>query len=251
MLIASAVLGASVVNAETASAVIPRRNTDIIVAGSTIDGDLGCTVGVVLKKTGFFWNVRPYNAATRFIVTAGHCTHVGQTIYSGTGNVIGTTISVNHQDDLALIRVIPITTPTCHWITGPSGGRMCIPTATYAPRARGAVFMNGPQIPMVGPGTPATGSQLCINGVMTGTNCSFVAVPLPPLWVDYFPGREAGYTDASNAVDGDSGSPVTDAHGTFYGVLTGTGKPGGPLARMMAYNPAAQVFRDFPGYALA
>jgi len=241
---------------------IPERQTVVLVGGSYISGDAGCTVGAVLRSTAFIRQITPYQRAMRYIVTAGHCTHVGQMVNGSRGaHAIGRTLSVSHSDDVALIQIFPLSVPSCQWVHhgfGSGGGTpTCVPTTTYRPRAIGRVFMTSrrtrseEQIPMVGPGTPAAGAPLCTTGMKTGVNCSFDPVPVPPAWIDHMPRSKTATTDGANVVVGDSGSPITNSDGTFFGIQTGTGAEGGYFANFMVWTPASEIFRDFPNYALA
>lgn len=253
-----ALIAVALTSATPAHALLRSRVNHVLVAGSYVEGSSECTLGVILTKNGFWNNVSPYRRAMRYAVTAAHCTVMGQTIDGENHSPIGKTIDLDEEHDTALIELYPLSSMGCSWITpggSGSGGAHCVPTSIYRPRALGRVFMSPggaeQQIPMTGPASPQDGSQICTSGIVTGINCSFSAVPLPPIWVDHFRGRRAGYTDGRNVEPGDSGSPVVDSHGVFFGIQTGKGAPGSTTRNLIVWTPAEFVFRKYSDYSLA
>ncbi|WP_146255642.1 hypothetical protein [Rathayibacter toxicus] len=238
---------------------IDGRVNHVLIAGSYISSDpIKCTVGAILTKDGYSLESNPRDKNMRYAVTAAHCTKEGGVIYGEKDSPIGKTIDVDKANDIALIELYPLTSLSCDWMTPVvgGGGAHCIPVTNYRPRAVGQVHAkrNGAEmaIPLIGPGSPANGSQLCTSGIRTGVNCTFSAVPLPNKWrFSTFSERKAGHTSGKNVDFGDSGGPVINANGLFYGIMNAYGRPGSDLDGMMGYTPAEKVFARYHGYSLA
>ncbi|QWL48845.1 S1 family peptidase [Rathayibacter toxicus] len=239
---------------------IDGRVNHVLIAGSYISSDpIKCTVGAILTKDGYSLESNPRDKNMRYAVTAAHCTKEGGVIYGEKDSPIGKTIDVDKANDTALIELYPLTSLSCDWMTPVvgGGGAHCIPVTNYRPRAVGQVHAkrNGAEmaIPLIGPGSPANGSQLCTSGIRTGVNCTFSAVPLPNKWrlSPRLSEKKAGYTSGKNIDMGDSGGPVFNVNGLFYGIISGFAEPGSDLDGTMAYTPAEKIFARYHGYSLA
>ncbi|QWL49937.1 hypothetical protein [Rathayibacter toxicus] len=252
-----ALIAAAIASSTSAQAVVPDRINHVLVAGSYISSKgLACTIGVVLEKKRSFLEFSEYQKNMRYAVTAAHCTENGAVILGENRSPIGKTIAIEHPYDTALIELYPISSSSCDWISPiTGGGPHCVPVTNYRPRAAGRVYLKregaDKTVPMVGPGSPARGSQLCVSGMMTGLNCSYSDAPLPEIWRPTLGDSKAGHTKRASIQQGDSGGPVTNVNGLFYGIITGMSLPGSPVVNMMAYTPAQIIFKEYPEYVLA
>ncbi|QOD09661.1 hypothetical protein [Rathayibacter toxicus] len=242
------------------------RMSHILIGGSFVQGTGAqgrspqeCTLGVVLTKDGFWRQIWQYHRSMRYGITAAHCTHVSNTILGENYSDVGRTIAIYEQNDLALVQIFPIPRHDCTWIYhgGSEGGRHCVPTTTWVPRAAGKVFMSPrfgadlDRLPVTEVGNLGNGENFCISGALGGVNCSFITAPFPPHWVDHIvPPARFAFTNGRNAEPGDSGSPITNRQGTFFGIQNGIGHSN-ETRGYLVWTPASVIFQHFPGYSLA
>jgi len=217
-----------------------RRQQLPIVAGTELSFEGSwCTAGLVLQANGFLSNLTQYRVATRYVLTAGHCGDVGESVSVETDSeeiVVGTVTWKSEVSDLALVEVPPGQTRRQQCSVG-SSGEFCTIVIDYYPRATGDVILNTPAADIgggrqtravTGTGTPSTNEVFCTSGRTTDILCTWGAVdfsaenqPAGTAWAETF---------ASNVVAGDSGGPVVSRSGTVYGVIGGTGIPATEIA---------------------
>lgn len=249
---------AAIASSTSANAVMLSRTNHVLIGGSYIEGSRGCTLGVVLKKDGWWRHLLRYQLTTRYGITAGSCTQTGQVIKGENHLPIGRTIAVDRDHDTALIEIYPLSSPDCRWVYhhGSGAGRHCVPTSTWRPRALGRVFMmrsgTEAQIPVSGSGSPADGAEICTSGMGTGVNCYFSSMPASNVW-PLGPGRRLARTNGSYSVHldpGDLGGPITNSEGTFFGIHN-TIRGRGTATTLIGWIPAHTLFERYHGYSLA
>ena len=244
----------------TAQAATGRQQLPIV-AGTELAFEGGwCTAGLVLQANGVWSNLIQYRAATRYVLTAGHCGDSGDSVRVETDYedvVAGTVTWKSDVSDLALVEVPPGQTRR-EQCSVSSFGEVCSIVVDYYPRATGDVILNtaasniggGRQTRAVaGTGTPGTDEVFCTSGMTTNVLCTWSAVdhsirnqPAGAVYAE---------TSASNVVSGDSGGPVVSRSGTVYGIIIGPGRPTSSITTFMAYTTIGQFFSEQSGYSLA
>lgn len=212
-----------------------------LVAGSvlwTVSGTF-CTVGAVLKRSGWDANVSTYTAGFRYLALAKHCApEVGTELGLGR-RPVGIVTWVSRTDDVELVQVPPeVTSPE-----GCFGSHGCIVGSVIAPRAVGRVVMavHGREraIPMRYMAIPGGDERFCTSGAISKVNCNWVSERERPWsWGDDG-GQMARSTNAVGVEAGDSGGPVIGSEGELYGIIQRFGT--GALVNLMQYLPIATL----------
>ncbi|AZZ56923.1 trypsin-like peptidase domain-containing protein [Rathayibacter iranicus] len=218
-----------------------------IVAGTAleVEGARFCTAGAVLRATGLLSRAWPIANATRYVVMAGHCGTVGETVKVGDA-VAGTITWVSSDYDLALVKIPPSTVqrPVC---SGASQLHHCsIPPAT--PRAVGRIILNRGStqqaVPVPGFGIAGVGEHFCTSGAVSFVNCTFEIASVKSSWLS--PGELAAHTTTGFSLQpGDSGGPVANISGRLYGIIISGGED--DHAGVFGYIPMSTIFHDL-GY---
>lgn len=215
-----------------------------IVAGTALEvqGARLCTAGAVLRSTSLLSRARPIANATRYVVTAGHCGNVGETVKVG-DSAAGTVIWASLTYDLALVKIPPSTAqrPVC---SGASQLHHCtIPPAT--PRAVGRIILNRGStqraVPVPGFGIAGVGERFCTSGAVSFANCTFEIASVDPSWLS--PGELAAHTTSGFTLGpGDSGGPVANISGRLYGIILSAGTE--DHEGIIGYIPMSTIFHD-------
>lgn len=201
-----------------------------VIAGSRIQfpRDSDCTVGLVLKKNGYWENVTAYKRAVRYILTADHCGRTGEDVRVG-NSIIGTVVWRSGVSDLQLVQVPPFTRRYQHCFAT-STGPYCSIGFTYEPRAVGKIMTTSRRvrgdvaIPITGTGHPSTNEVFCTSGAVTAWNCSWGLVDTPPAWLQPRILERTAESFAANVAYGDSGGPVASSSGVIYGIISAQGQ---------------------------
>ncbi|MBW8027947.1 trypsin-like serine protease [Clavibacter michiganensis] len=258
----------AVTTAIPAQAVGSNRTSLPIVAGSvltfhsptppgTYSADVRCTAGAVLKSTTLYSRILPFAAAKRYIPTAKHCGDLNADVYAGDTNV-GKVIWQSPDRDLELVEVDPVVSRSTHCSGTPSGAPRCSIVQSYAPRAVGKILLNLPfsnferAVPIAGTGDPNSTQSICISGYVTGVNCTFKLVTLPP--TEEAQARSRGQkvirSGSRGSESGDSGGPVSSESGVLFGIHHGSADPT-RFKNVSIYTPISEFFREQPNYAIA
>ncbi|AND15635.1 trypsin-like serine protease [Rathayibacter tritici] len=246
-------LGMLSAGAAPASAVSEFREQIPIQAGSHVAiGRFRCTVGAVLISTTWYGSMGPSARATRYIVTAGHCGHVGDPVRVNLQGIIGSVIWESPILDAEIARIDPIAENNFGCDPSSALHRCTIATA-YTRRATGRIFLfdNGGRyasLPVTGMGVPGVNEVFCTSGAYSGVNCSWGIHPLPPGSPPYILGAR---TFRNQVEDGDSGGPVASRSGTLYGIISDGTYPKDPDPDFMTYVPLSRILQAQPGYTLA
>jgi hypothetical protein len=225
-------------------------------AGSLITGEdrSRCTAGPVLYFSSIYYNLRPQNLATRYVLTAKHCFPLHSTV-SLPGGVRGAVTWQSSEDDVEIIRIDPHS--YTHQMCDDTSfhGLTCHPVTAWEPRAAGRIIHVDQRtgirtrLQVAGPGAPAVAStRLCLSGITTDVTCGWEPTRLSP---DQHAGslHMSGARSRWSSEPGDSGAPVYTPDGHVHGVLRGSGAvPGGSV---MGYTPIDAILAQLPGYHLA
>lgn len=246
-------LGMLSASARPASAVSGFRLQLPINAGTFVRlGEWGCTTGAVLSSRSWYLQLSARLKAVRYIVLAGHCGEVGDSISVGSQANVGKVIWKARAADIMIARIDPLA--RTNWgCDGSTSLHRCMPITTYTPRAVGNVFLfdqagRYASVPVTGSGTPGVNEIFCTSGAISGVNCSWGLQALPHGAPPFILGATTWRNVGS---PGDSGGPVVSRSGQLYGTISQGGDAWGNIPDFMSFVPIARLFEEQPGYQLA
>jgi hypothetical protein len=185
LVILALVSGLGMVGADRASATEPERlNGDRIVGGTQLQvlnartrQTKSCTAGFVLTKRGLRANATPYERATRYVTTAGHCGDRYDRV-DVNGHMVGEVSWVSNAYDMMIVTVPPKSVPMRHH-TGSGSHTVYYINYHYEPRAFSAVLTYSQRLRAVGAvpvlqleeEMPASVNWACHSGATTDYSC--------------------------------------------------------------------------------
>lgn len=233
------------------------RTVQPVIAGTQIHTELGtCTVGLILKGSGFLSNVTAYQKAVRYGVTAGHCVKNMKSDVRVGDTSVGKFVWKSQETDLALFRIEPVAKRYTH-CTAPSTGLNCSINYVYEPRALGNIFLGSLRsrslsaVPVIGTGSPGRNEVFCTSGSNSGVICAWGVLPPNVAFAQPSGHEQIAESYTATVLPTDSGGPVSSSSGVVYGIIVAMGNKNTSSETRMNYVPIQEFFKEQKAYELA